>query len=427
MKSLVDTEAVEAWQSARYDVAVDLLSERGDAESRLLLARILMRQKKYARVEDVLRGGAFSTPDSRVAALILSASAAERLGMDTGPKIVEIPAGASRAARAQVDFFEAQSAFRRGDADRAFASAQKAYASGDTRTRIQALDLQAWIENYRRRLTAAAPLFVEVIRYLEEPANRDEHMRANALQGLSFVAAATLSTSLLPQIEQSLATIEVNEWTARPFLAATISGGLLHGLLGSSLLEFRALLRARSAQPLSKLIGLADVHLATFHRLKGMPDAAKLHLDMAFEDMASIDWPNSDLEQRSVGVSFAAEAASLGDRRAGTMYTRSVSSTGKRDPMLVFEHNEHAGASALLARGRIDEARGDILGALEHIGRAMAICRLAGPIRTDESRIVRKRDLTVSQRAKMADSDSFRQHRLAVPSPHLSHRWDPRR
>jgi DNA-binding NarL/FixJ family response regulator len=81
-------------------------------------------------------------------------------------------------------------------------------------------------------------------------------------------------------------------------------------------------------------------------------------------------WSTSDIDDAMAALLFAVEASYLDETAAAEALTRVLSSTGRQDAMLAFEHDSRARALACFARGRLAAAQGRYREAEALIGRA---------------------------------------------------------
>lgn len=368
--------AQRAWEDARYDDVLRDLEGSRDGGARLLRARVYMRRREYEKVVSVLRAG-FDDPSDAAFAQILRSSAIERSSPGqkgpSGP-----PKGASRKVAAAAHYYGALAAWARGDLEAAYSLANRAVDAGDREFQAFALDLQGWIEVSRRRFSPAARRFLETLDMLRDEGLRDEHLRASALQALSHVALATVDFDLIPRLTSELTSVKSTVDTARVVLATMLCLSDLLALQGQDLASYELLLTARSLDIQHPFPSLADTAIAAYHRRRDNDNARAAHLTFAFRSLEGTNWPEADIEARVVPAVFAAEAALGDDPRAGGALTKALSFSGRRDPMLAFEHDERAAAMVLLARGRLQEARGKGEAAAADVGRAVAIWEAHG-------------------------------------------------
>ena len=370
--------AQQSWAEARYDDVVNRLRAAPEPRSRLLLARTYLRRHEYRLALDALRGVRFDDADDTAIAAILRAAAAERGDSARAPRLPpELPPGTNRKVRAAADYHAALSDWSRGELDAAAKGAERAVQAGDAEIKALGTELQAWIEFSRGHNGAALRKFVDVLDLLARD-YKDEFVRSSTLQGAAFIAVETFDFEVVPRLIAEAATLQPTAPIARACLSVRLNLASLHALLGDDALCYAALLGARAIVAPAPFSAAADIALAGFFRRRGSPDAAALHLDMAYKRLEGFDWSKADLEAHVIPLLFAVEASPSGDPRAGRALTKALSHTGKRDPLLAFEHDNRAGAMALLARGRIEAARGNTPNASADIEKAIALWQACG-------------------------------------------------
>jgi DNA-binding NarL/FixJ family response regulator len=370
--------AQQSWAQARYDDVVDRLRATPEPRGRLLLARTYLRRHEHRLALDALRGVRFDDADEAATAAILRATASEPADPARGPRVPpEVPPGTNRKIRAAADYYAALSAWSRGEMDPAAKGAGRAVEAGDAEIRALGTELQAWVEVSRGRPGAALSKFVEALDILARD-YKDEFVRASSLQGAAFIAVETFDFEILPRLAAEVSTLQPTTTIARACLSVRLNLASLHALQGDDALCYEALLGARAIVAAAPFSAVADIALGSFFRRRGSPDAAALHLDMAYKRLEGVDWSKADLEAHLVPVLFALEASPSGDPRAGRALTKALSHAGKRDPLLAFEHDNRAAAMALLARGRIEASRGNTQTASADIEKAIALWQACG-------------------------------------------------
>jgi len=370
-------DAQRFWENAQYTDIVQGLDAELGGPSRILLAKTYIRLQDFDAAIACLNKARFETPRLQQIADIISASAAERVhgGRPFSPKLAP---NASQHVLAMRDFYAALSAWRRGDITETEDLAARAAESGDLETRAYATDLLGWVANSNGHPDLACRHFTNVLDQLATGEIRDEHFRINTIRALAFSALQTLDFGKLGRLENELQSIPLNVATSRAYHGALLSIGQLHGLTGDDEEQYRRFLAARAIDVPRPFGALADTLLATMHRHRGEMNSAKIHISFAAEAIESLDWTNTDLEQRIAAALFAAEAAAQGDRRAGPAFTRAVSFRGQKDLSLHFEHNPHATAIGYIARARLHEMRAELDPAAEDYRRALAIWKKQG-------------------------------------------------
>jgi len=401
--------AQQAWEDARYDDLLRDLEGSRDGRARLLRARVYLRRRDYEEAAALLRGG-FDDPNDAAIAGILRTSASERSGSPSKEAPAPPPQGASRKVVAAAHLYTALAAWRRGDLEAAYTLASRAVNAGDVESAAFALDLQGWIEVSRRRFGPAARRFLETLDLLRDRPLRDEHLRASAFAALSHVALATFAFDLVPRLTSELASHRPTVDTIRPTLATMLQLSTLLELQADDLAAYEMLLAARSLNIEHPFPSLADTEIAAYHRRHNNDEARAAHLALAYRSLDDTNWVQADIEARVVPAVFAAEAALSDDPRAGSALTKALSFSGRRDPMLAFEHDKRAAAMVLLARGRVQQARGRGEAAAADVARAMDIFEahgegyLSAVASLDLMRITGKRELPPPLRAALRDA-----------------------
>lgn len=370
--------AQQSWAEARYEDVVDRLGTRPEPRGRLLLARTFLRRNEHRLAFDALRGVRFEDPDDAAIAAILRSAAAELGDLARAPRLpVELPPGTNRRIHAAAEYYAALSAWSRGEMEAAAKAAGRAIEGGDAEIRARGTEMLARVEFSRGRSTAALRAFVQALDILARD-YEDEFVRASSLQGMAFIAVETLDFEVVPRLVAEAATLQPTAAIARACLSVRLNLASLHALQGDDGLCYEALLAARAIVAAAPFSAAADIAIGGFFRRRGGPDAAALHLDMAYKRLEGMDWSKVDLEAHVVPALFALEAAPSGDPRAGRALTKALSSTGKRDPLLAFEHDNRAAALALLARARIEFSRGNIQSSSADIEKAIELWQACG-------------------------------------------------
>ena len=401
--------AAKAWEDARYDDLLRDLEGSRDGRARLLRARVYLRRRDYEKAAALLRGG-FDDPNDAAIAAILRTSASQRSGSASKEAPAPPPQGASRRVAGAAHHYAALAAWARGDLEAADNLASRAVNAGDVESAAFALDLQGWIEVSRRRFGPAARRFLETLDLLRDRPFRDEHLRASAFAALSHVALATFAFDLVPRLVSELASHRPTADTVRPTLATMLQLSTLLELQGDDLASYEMLLAARSLDTEQPFSSLADTELAAYHRRHHNEEARAAHLTLAYRGLDGTNWLRADIEARLVPAVFAAEAAFSDDPRAGSALTKALSFSGRREPMLAFEYDKRAAAMVLLARGRVQQARGRSEAAAADLTRAMDILEahaegyLSAVASLDLMRITGKRELPPPLRAALRDA-----------------------
>jgi len=349
--------ARRAWLAADYDAVVETLKDRRDSRSRLLLARTYLRLRRSADACVVLRGlrSADADEEALASALRLAANpdSASRTALPKTGRLGQV----SRPTRAFVTYLGAVGCWAAGDIAEAERLANDTIAFGDAATHALASDLQGWIEVARGRFGLASRRFVEALDVHAAATERDEFARAKSLHGLAVIAVETLEPSLFSRLSAEYASLAPASGNAALYAQVSSYVATAAALEGDDLRCLQILLDARSAPVPMPMRAMLEIDLAAFHRRRGGPDAAGLYLRLAEAHLDATSWAEANIESRIVLLLYAAEAARLGVSSAGAAYTKALSLTGKRDPLLAFEHDDRAMIAALHARGRIAASR----------------------------------------------------------------------
>jgi len=367
-----------AWAIADYDTVLDILAHQADGSSKLLLARTQLRLDRANDAMHTLKTLRPSDPDEAAWCEVLSSYArARRSGTHDG-HVIRLSRAVSTATRAMVSYYHALGLWMGGQIDAAADAAATVASNREAAISALGTELLGFIEAERHRWPTAARRFMEVIDLLSQERPTDEYVRANSLHALSSIMVETLDLDLAPRIIEASNTLRQTGGIARVVMQTRVHVAVAQSLLGDEAACYQTLLTARMADVAPPFRALPDLALSAFHRRRGHLELAQFHLDIAQSNMAETDWGCSDLEARLVLVSFAAEAALIEPKRAGTALTKALSFTGRRDPLLAFEHDERAAFLALLARGRIAAHRGRTEDAMKDIEVAISGWRRTG-------------------------------------------------
>jgi DNA-binding NarL/FixJ family response regulator len=346
-----------AWMRGDYHAAIARLHGRRDPKSCILLAHSHLRLRDARAAFDALQ--AESERDSNESNMIalLRASAAERLGRHD-VNYPSLPPRANRDVRATFAFYGALSLWIRRDVDAAFAGIRRAIDFGDTPILADAIELRAWIELRRGNNAAAVRSFLETLDILALRSEPDEGLRASVLSGLAMLAARTNDGSFLARVHQERETLVPVAGIARPIVSMLIWLSATREKNAVDDTEaFELLLEARAIGASEPLSVYVDIALARFHRRRGSLDASKRHVELAQQRIDRTDWSSAGVDARSLLLTFAAEASELQPDLAGSAFTKALSLTGRRDPILAFDGDRRMLALALTARGRIAASR----------------------------------------------------------------------
>lgn len=371
--------AKSAWAAGDYDEVLSRIGNRRDPQSKLLLARTYLRLHQSQPALDVLRKFASPNPQEEVFASILRASAEDRLGvLKDEPQYPVLPPRASAELRGALAFYSGLSLWMHGKHEEAYVRAQDAIETGTPEYLGLALELQGWVKNGRNELVAAAERFYSVIDFLEASGHKDDHLRLGAVVALGLITAEKLQLELLPRLTAEAAKLgpPLNRLPGFVFMDVHIATAYI--LRGDATGAYSKLLEARRIAMSPAVCAFVDIELASFHRRDGSNRAAERHLTMAEESIKRVDWTAQALEMRNILLAYANEAAALGSNTAGRMYTKALSLTGKRDPMIAFEHSSDAQAWALAARGQIALGRGRQAEGADDLRRAISIWESSG-------------------------------------------------
>lgn len=348
------------------------MAHRTDGSSQLLLARTQLRLDRADDAIDTLKGLRPSDPDEAAWSEILSSYArARRNGSHDGHEI-SVSRSVSATTRAMVSYYHALGLWMGGQIQAAADAAETVASNREAAISALGTELLGFIEAERHRWPTAARRFMEVIDLLSHERPADEYVRATSLHAVSSIMVETLDLDLAPRIIEASNTLRQTGGIARVVMQTRVHVALAQSLLGDDAGCYQTLLTARMADVPPPFRAVPDLALSAFHRRRGHLELARFHLDIAQDNMAETDWGCSDLEARLVLVSFAAEAALIESKRAGTALTKALSFTGRRDPLLAFEHDERAAFLALLARGRIAMQRGRTEDAIRDIETAIS-------------------------------------------------------
>ncbi|HYZ17537.1 MAG TPA: LuxR C-terminal-related transcriptional regulator [Candidatus Acidoferrum sp.] len=372
----VASDPYVAFARSTYDVATALARRLPTHESRLLLARVALRERRPDEaVELLVRWRGQPEPALDAERNLLLATAYERLGRhDEAGALYELPLprNATRALRNEWLYVRALGCWIRGEQDDAEGLISRQEPDRHTAF-AQGRDLLGWIEVGRREYLAAAQRFEEALDVFDQAALADEGARAICVHSLSIVAVETLDLRFRERIRSEYLRMPATPWVKKQAFHTGQYLVRLEALCGADASAFTLAseLQTRAERHDEKL--RSHVTIAEFLRVRGDKAGPRFHLELAKAELRSERWSKSDADDAMAALLYCIEASYVDPRAAAEGLTRVLSASGKSDLLLAFEHDARANALALYARGRVAVALGDAPQGEELIRRALAI------------------------------------------------------
>lgn len=372
----VATDPYVAFAGSAYDVAAALARKLPTHESRVLLARVALRERHPDEALEFLarwRG----QPDPLLDAErnLLLATTYERLGRhDEAAALygLPLPRHASRALQNEWLYVRALGYWIRGRQD----EAEDLIARQQPDRHVafaQGRDLLGWIEIGRREYPAAAQCFEQALDVFDQAALPDEGARAICVHSLSVIAVETLNLGLRERLHSEYRRMPATPWVKKQAFHAGQYLARLEALCGADASAFAlASELQRTAERHDEKLR-SHVTIAEFLRVRGDKAGPRFHLELAKAELRSERWSRSDADDAMAALLYCIEASYLDPAAAAEGLTRVLSASGKSDLLLAFEHDARASALALYARGRVAVGLGDALQGEELIRRALAI------------------------------------------------------
>jgi DNA-binding CsgD family transcriptional regulator len=339
------------------------------------LADIALRERRADDVVELLSRWRFQADPADARRNLLLATSLERLGRHAEAEelyALPLPRSGTRALENQRLHFRALGCWMRGQHDLAKELLEQ--QRGDSHVSYGlGRDLLAWIEVSGRRYALAADRFVEALDAFDAMDVPDQSARANSVLGLAVIVVETIDLRHGQRLRAEYERLPWNEGTKRRLFHAGQYLVRLDALTGQ---EDDAFALATKLLQCSSGDGerlMSHVTLAEFLRVRGDRVSPQFHLRIARDALRSERWSRTDVDDAMAALLFAVEASYVDQHAAAEALTRVLSTSGKLDAMLAFEHDSRGRALALFARGRVASAQGDYRTAEELIAGAREI------------------------------------------------------
>ncbi|HTJ27028.1 MAG TPA: LuxR C-terminal-related transcriptional regulator [Candidatus Limnocylindria bacterium] len=376
-RRLPDTyDPYSAIANGDFEEAAEQAARTPGRASRLLLADLALRERRPEDAIDLLsRWRAHGDEETDARRNLLLATAFERVGLHERAEelyALTLPRTGGWALENQRLHFRALGAWIRGEHDRAKELLEEqrqdrhlAYGLGR--------DLLAWIDVAARKYDDAADRFVEALDAFESMEVPDQSARSNSVLGLAVIVVETIDLRYSERLRVECDRLPWNEGTRRRLFHAGHYLVRLDALVGNDDDAFtRATNLLRSSQRDGELL-MSHVTLAEFFRVRGDRVSPPFHLRSARDALRSERWSSTDVDDAMAALLFAVEASHVDQPAAAEALTRVLSSSGRTDAMLAFEHDSRARALAFFARGRVAIAQGHDRDGEELVGRARGL------------------------------------------------------